>query len=352
MARQDIFLIQFHASGLSSRSGLRGLVECLHAEVVEFGVTWKELEKRSWRAGQALRKWGSAHYGSPWNALVPYMDERRFLRALPSGGPFVVHFLWGEFAAPKNGERYARRGGRLVGTFHASARKQPEVLDAVPSFSAYEFITLMSVTQKPYFIARGVPEDRLRVVLHGVDTEYFHPPEEPPATKAGPLRGLLVGFTERDHSFLVSVLRKLPKGVLELDILTSPEQEVVYRDTPNCRVLPRMDDAGLLRAYQGADLLVMPMLDCTANNVILESMACGTPVMTNRVGGIPEYVSSDSCFVMDKKDVGLWVDRLVDLVGNRETLTERRPVVRAWAERFSWPRVAKEFDTLYGKLLG
>ncbi|MGA0555722.1 glycosyltransferase family 4 protein [Larkinella sp. VNQ87] len=46
----------------------------------------------------------------------------------------------------------------------------------------------------------------------------------------------------------------------------------------------------IVRAYSAADLFVIPSLEENLPNTIMESMACGTPVVGFEVGGIPEMV--------------------------------------------------------------
>jgi glycosyltransferase involved in cell wall biosynthesis len=46
----------------------------------------------------------------------------------------------------------------------------------------------------------------------------------------------------------------------------------------------------IVNAYSAADLFVIPSLEENLPNTIMESMACGTPVVGFEVGGIPEMV--------------------------------------------------------------
>ena len=108
----------------------------------------------------------------------------------------------------------------------------------------------------------------------------------------------------------------------------------------------------MLEEYRQADVLAMPMLDSAANNVILESMACGTPVVTNRTGGVPEYVSPDCNFVLSNdRSADEWVDKLLWLEQNRDVAERMRPATRAWAEKFDWKLIAEEYQAMYRDVL-
>ncbi|MCB1102654.1 MAG: glycosyltransferase family 4 protein, partial [Kiritimatiellae bacterium] len=206
--------------------------------------------------------------------------------------------------------------------------------------------------QKSYFIEQGIPEERIAVILHGMDSSYFHPAEQRTGEPGEPLRGFMIGVTERDHAFLAEVCRALPPGLLNLSVATSRDQQVHYQGLSGVTLLPRLDDPGLLRTYQQSDLLLMPVMDCTANNSILESMACGTPVMTNRIGGVPEYVPDECNVVMPDKTLTDWVDRIQKLATNRDQLEAMRPRVRAWAQSLDWHTVAGHYISFYEELKG
>lgn len=347
LVADDVYAILHHPREFASRSGLFPLVEAVGATPVFYDESWRVLQRRSWTLGQWVRQFGNWYYGSTWNSLIPCWDERKLLRQLPEQSR-VLHFLWGEFARPKRRGAFHRRAGAVVGTYHASARRLPSVLAGCRSFDFFDAITLMSESQRDFFLSRGVPEDRLRVILHGVDTTYYAPAPRSARDPGQPLRGLLVGSTERDHAFMAEILRKLPAGILEMTILTAYDQRVLnYQDVPQASFPKFLTDEQLRTTYQQADLLVMPMLDCTANNAILESMACGTPVLTNRVGGIPEYVDPACNRILEGKNVAEWVDVLCELARRRDQLENMRAATRASVLRFDWREVAPRYHEVY-----
>lgn len=341
-----------HPPGFSVHSGMYPLVDALGATPVYYRETWRRVQDCFWKPGYQLKWWGDSYYRSGWNALLPFVDECRLALNAPRGAD-VAHFIWSEFASPSRAGWFRKKAKKLVGTFHASARKLPEVIRA--GYRALEFfdgITLMSETQKPFFLDRGYPEEKIRVFLHGVNTSYYCPASRLETDPGAPLQGLLVGSTERDHAFVAEVLRALPKGVLELTVLTNAHQrELYYGDAPGARFPGHLNDRELLACYQQADLLVMPMLDCTANNAVLESMACGTPVMVNRVGGISEYVEPGCNMITNDKNVNDWVARLVAMKQDKAALESRRDAVRAWAEGFDWSLKARAYKEFYAELL-
>ena len=334
-----------------SQSGLRPLARVLPLQALFYRPVYRRVLRRSWRLGDALRQWGIRAYGSTWNDLLPIWDEARILRALPRcGAPFPVHFIFGEFAAPRRVAPYHRRGARVVVSVHCSARRWDSVWLRSDGYAQADLVVLTSESQRS-FVARHVPPERIRTILHGVVTDYFSPPATR-APRAGKFRMFMLGDTERDHEFAAQVAARLPADKFEWRIRTVSHEKSFYAGIPCVNLLPRLTDAEMLEEYRQADVLAMPMLDSAANNVLLESLACGTPVLTNRVGGVPEYVAPESNFVLSNdRNADEWVEKLLELEQDRGAAEALRPATRAWAERFDWKIIAEDYRAMYRDML-
>lgn len=89
---------------------------------------------------------------------------------------------------------------------------------------------------------------------------------------------------------------------------TSLEREVVANGLSNFVVfLGRVEHDRLRALYNAADLLVLPSEMEGVPMVILEALACGTPVLATRVGGIPDIVrvGENGCLLDDASPQGL-----------------------------------------------
>lgn len=107
-------------------------------------------------------------------------------------------------------------------------------------------------------------------------------------------------------------------------------------------------NADLAQWYSAADVLVLASSREGWPNVLLEAMACGTPVVASRVGGIPEAVQGG--------DVGrLVVERSPDAFAAAiQDLLEAAPDrerVRGYAEGFSWHRTSLQQLQLFQTLV-
>ena len=66
----------------------------------------------------------------------------------------------------------------------------------------------------------------------------------------------------------------------------------VQKEEPGVCLLPATHEEAVMAEYfAAADLFVMPSLEDNLPNVIIESLACGTPVAAFSVGGIPEMIT-------------------------------------------------------------
>ncbi|MGH7979070.1 MAG: glycosyltransferase, partial [Limisphaerales bacterium] len=99
--------------------------------------------------------------------------------------------------------------------------------------------------------------------------------------------------------------------------------------------------------YRKADALLLPLTEATANNSLLESLACGTPVISNTVGGIPDYMDESCGWLFPRGDVGPVVELIKGLCANREALLSKRTAARTVSLRFDWTQIRKQASLAY-----
>jgi glycosyltransferase involved in cell wall biosynthesis len=102
---------------------------------------------------------------------------------------------------------------------------------------------------------------------------------------------------------------------------------------PKVRWLGVLDGPSLATLYRTADVMVFPSLTDTFGLVILESLACGTPVAAYPVAGPIDVIGSSSAGVMHD-------DLRIACI---EALEIPRGEARAHAETFSWAEASLQF---------
>ncbi len=104
------------------------------------------------------------------------------------------------------------------------------------------------------------------------------------------------------------------------------------------RLLGSVDQETLGHWYRAADLLVHPSFREGSPNVVREALACGTPVVASRVGGVPELIASDALgLLVEPGDV----DGLVRALRAALQRSWDRPGIAAQAGGRDWPSVGR-----------
>jgi glycosyltransferase involved in cell wall biosynthesis len=115
------------------------------------------------------------------------------------------------------------------------------------------------------------------------------------------------------------------------------------------RLTGRVSDEQLVGLYRAADVAVVPTLAVEGYGlVVLEAAACGTPSIVSDVGGLREAAAPlDRSLVIGPGDSTALAARLGAAA---EGALPSREATRAYAERFSWERLAERHRELYSRL--
>ncbi|MEW2581330.1 glycosyltransferase family 4 protein [Streptomyces syringium] len=265
------------------------------------------------------------------------------LRLLASRGP--AHVLYGD-------EQFwfsRHRPGPTAVTYH----QPPDRLRRLLPHTAWrhlapraEQIIVLDPHQQEFF-AGYVPPERVHLVPHGIDTTVFTPALCP----TGRVLVLTVGWWLRDWTVLDTVherLHHLYGSDIELFVVTRQADSRPWH--PAVRVLEDISEQTLIALYRQAAVMLLPLLDASANNAVLESLACGTPVVATDVGGIRHYTGNGPGAVLtepgDARAATEAVEEILSETGTRSQAI-RRSHARYRAEHFAWPGVADQTRHVY-----
>jgi glycosyltransferase involved in cell wall biosynthesis len=192
-------------------------------------------------------------------------------------------------------------------------------------------------------VALGVPADRITTLRNGVDLELFRPGDRAAARSVLGLAGrtlLSVGHLEpnKGHHVVLEALAALPGTTLviagdgpQAGSLRALAHRLGLAD--RVRFVGTLPQQELPSWYGAADALVLASSREGMPNVVLEALACGTPVVATAVGGIPEIVSDQAAGVlMVRRDARALVEALEALFRTPPD----RAATRQHAERFDW----------------
>ncbi len=230
-------------------------------------------------------------------------------RVLSEFQPDLVLSYWthpdGEVAV-KAAHRFGIRAVTMVGGSDVllNARTGSR-RDAVLSvLKAADHVITVSDDIKRVLIADGIAARKLSVVRRGIDRERFSPGDRNVArTKLGlpDDRSILISVGRlvgvKGHAHLIEALRLLAvrglpfrcyllgDGPLKVTLQHQIDQSGL---TDMVELRGPQSPAQLSNWYRAADLSVLASLSEGVPNVLLESIACGTPFVASDVGGIPE----------------------------------------------------------------
>jgi glycosyltransferase involved in cell wall biosynthesis len=205
-------------------------------------------------------------------------------------------------------------------------------------------ITTVCGALKDVLVDLGTPADKVHVVLHGVDLELFRPVEDRDALRqrlglSGPVCLSVGNLVElKGHDLTIKALGRMPEGVLLIagdgpdagSLKSLAEREGL---TDRVRFLGRLSQEQLVEYYCAADVFVLSSSREGIANVIMESMACGTPVVATAVGGAPEVITVPEAGVLvEQRTPGAIADAIARLLADLPA----REATRRFAERFTW----------------
>jgi len=105
--------------------------------------------------------------------------------------------------------------------------------------------------------------------------------------------------------------------------------------------------------YSAADCFVSPTRAESFPNVLLESIACGTPVVSLKVGGVPDIARPNvTGLLADSEDVKVFRDHLIEMLENDALRDAMRQQCRKIAvDEYSISIQAKRYIHVYRQLL-
>lgn len=226
------------------------------------------------------------------------------------------------------------------------------------AFQRADAVITVSAGLRDAVVGLGIPGDKVIVLRNGVDLEAFQPVDRAAARTSLGLTGptlLSVGhlIARKGHALTVEALARLPGWQLLL-VGSGPEAGALaalaqrYGVADRVRFVGPIPHAELPRYYTAADLLVLASEREGWANVLLESMACGTPVAASPIPGNPEVVQDRAAgLIMAERSAHGIVTAVLDLTGAMPD----RQATRAYAERFGWDATSQGQLDLFRSIL-
>jgi len=220
----------------------------------------------------------------------------------------------------------------------------------------------------------GVSERKVYVVHNGVDLNVFYPRDSrdkifntlglEPKSKLilylggfrlvkGPL--YLIKTMDEVHNRLKDAVLLFVGGdsPLENRYKKCPTNEISYLIKEGAmRFIKNIPHLMLPEYYSAADVVVVPSVYDSFPKVVLEAMACGTPVVAFAVGGIPEIITHEKTGILVKpRDSMRLAEALITVLTDSNLKEKIISNSARLISRFAWEHVTKHMaNNIYGKL--
>lgn len=305
----------------------------------------------------------------PWHAWLMYRGSITLVKELHAQRPFDCvdgHFVYPDGRAALlageaiNVPTVVSARGSDINLFPGFELVRPQIRDAL--LRAAGRIAVCEALKNEMQNIAGKHLD-IQVIGNGVDPRRFHPSDRAEARRQLNLPTdqriiLTVAALQpaKGHERLVKAFRRLAKGI-------SSVQLFLVGDGPLRGSLTRLvESLGLTRQihfvgacpnerlhlwYNSADLSCLASSREGWPNVVLESLACGTPVVATRVWGTPEILRSPEYGLLvepNTDSIGAGLERALQSNWDRQKL-----VAYAWTR--DWSVVGQEVESYFRKVL-
>jgi glycosyltransferase involved in cell wall biosynthesis len=211
----------------------------------------------------------------------------------------------------------------------------------------------------------GVPPDAIRIVPGGVDLDQFQcslsrnaarqqlglPLDRPTIVS---VRRLVRAKGIENLIDATAILRKRIPDILVVVAGTGPlANDLALRVqerglSESLRFAGYVAETDLPTLYRAADLFVVPTIALEGFGlVVVEALACGTPVIVTPVAGLPEVITDlDPSLVLAGSDSETLARGIGDAITGQTPLPNSHACT-AYAQRFGWSQIAQRVADIY-----
>ncbi len=275
-------------------------------------------------------------------SLLPYRNlARRLAEELKQPGELAIHVAT-EGPLGVAAARFCRRH-RLPFTtaYHTRFPQYLHAMFRVPERWTYAFLRRFHRNATHVMAPTATVERELRDAginnvarwTRGVDTEVFQPVDPLPLAVKGPVF-LYVGRVSVEKNIEAFLRLDLPGSKVVAGV--GPMLEVLKRRFPEVAFVGILDRTQLARLYSAADVFVFPSRTDTFGLVMLEALACGTPVAAYPVQGPLDVLGESTVAVLDQN---------LQKAALRALRIDRASC-RAFALDHNWAAATREFAEL------
>ncbi len=233
-------------------------------------------------------------------------------------------------------------------------------------------IIAVSEAVKNFYVENAdIPADKFEVIYNGVDLDFWQ--KNIPSQKVIVEKKIKLGLLENDkviaaigrlhpqkgHEYLLRAARKIITRMKNLKILIvgdGPMRDSLESLSERLGIKENVVFTGKRNDIKDilylSDISVISSIREGFSNVVLESMACGKPVVATDVGGNKEIIiNGENGFIVSSGDEDALADRILTLAGNEELTKKMGLATKETVKNFSLSRMAYKTEKLYEELM-
>lgn len=211
-------------------------------------------------------------------------------------------------------------------------------------------------------------DQRIEVIPNAIDTEKYKPIDKAAARTAYnlPQDKRLILFSavnatsekRKGHQFLMPALAQLSQAgwgeKIELVIIGASKPENPPDMGMKVHYISHLhDEVSQVLLYSAADVVVAPSMQENLSNTVMESLACGTPVVAFDIGGMPDMIDHRANGYLARPfDPADLSDGIMWVLENGERHDSLAHCARQTVlERYTLRKVAEQYQSLYQDML-
>ncbi len=208
-------------------------------------------------------------------------------------------------------------------------------------------------------------EDKIDVIPNGVDVEKFKPINVPKQKNTLFFLSLLDEFHRyKGLDYLIKSLIIVKRIIPDVKLIVGGKGTLLeyYRKmvvdaglAENVEFHGFIPDEKIVEYYNGASIFILPSISSKQEGfgiVVLEAMACKTPVISTEIVGVAADVKkSNSGIIVPPKDVDKLAEAIINILmdENSEIMgINGRKLVK---DKYTWSGIAEKTEKLYNKLI-
>ena len=287
------------------------------------------------------------HYSSP-SGLGKYAIKYAKKKGLPVTSIYHTHF-------PSYFEYYIKRFPLLKYLQDTAYRV----------FRGYyqntDHVFVPSSEMKTYLESIHVNSDKISFFKRGVNTEHFTPKLQTTdfKSKYGIKEENIILFVsrlvyEKDIATLVNVYQLFQKTSADVAFFvvgTGSGEAFLKKKMPKAYFTGKLVGTDLAEAYANSTLFIFPSISETFGNVVLESLASGTPVVAAKAGGPVDIVKEgENGFLVEPKNEHAFFDKLNTLLEDKTLLTSFEKNARKYALSQTWEAICERLFSKFKEI--